>query len=68
MLISPGKEKVLATMGTKDVDLFRKSSAKSGVSVLPTSCASGWILPPFIIYPYERSQPWMAKDKMLPGV
>jgi len=52
VLISPGKEKVLAPTGTKDVYLVHKSSAKSGVSVLATISASGWILPPFIIYPY----------------
>ena len=66
MLLSPGKEKVLAMMGSKDVHLVHKSSAKSGVTVLATTSASGWILPPFLVYPHERSQPWMVKDKMPP--
>ncbi len=68
VLISPGKEKVLAPTGTKDVYLVHKSSAKSGVSVFATISASGWILPPFIIYPYERSQRWMEKKNMPPGI
>ncbi len=68
VLISPGKKKVLATMGTKDVYLAHKSSAKSGVSVLAIISASGLILPPFVVYPYERIQPWMDKDKMPPGL
>jgi hypothetical protein len=66
MLISPGKEKVLATKGKKDVYFVHKSSAKSGVSVLAPISASGWSFPPFIIYPYGRFQPWMAKDKTPP--
>jgi hypothetical protein len=45
---------------------FHKSSAKSGVSVLVTISASEWILPPFIIYLYERFQLCMAKDEMRP--
>ncbi len=66
-LISPGKEKVLAPTGTKDVYLVHKSSSKSGVSVLATISASGWILPPFIIYPYKRSQRWMDQNQP-PGI
>jgi hypothetical protein len=30
---------------------------------LATVSASGCVLPPFIIYPYKRYQPWMAKTK-----
>ncbi|KAK4027175.1 hypothetical protein OUZ56_016189 [Daphnia magna] len=57
------ERKVLAELGSKDVYLSLKSSAKTGVSILATISASGWILDPF-----ERSQPWMAKEKMPPGI
>ncbi|KZR95971.1 Uncharacterized protein APZ42_009950, partial [Daphnia magna] len=67
-LVSPGKGKVLAELGSKDVYLSLKSSAKTGVSILATISASGWILPPSVIFPYERSQPWMAKEEMPPGI
>jgi hypothetical protein len=67
VLLDPGKQQVLAAKGTKDVYLIHKSNPKSGVSVLATISASGLILPPFITYPYERIQPWMAKDQMPPG-
>ncbi|KZS10026.1 Uncharacterized protein APZ42_025614 [Daphnia magna] len=66
-LIAPGKGKVLAELGCKDVYLSLKSSAKTGVSVLTTVSASGWILPPFLIYPYERAQRWMSKEGMPPS-
>lgn len=65
--LSPGKQKFLTTMGSKDVYLIQKFSDKSGVTVLATTSTTGWILPPFIIYPYERLQNWMAKDKLPPG-
>jgi hypothetical protein len=65
--LSPGKQKFLTAMGSKDVYLIQKFSDKSGVTVLATTSASGWILPLFIIYPYERLQNWMAKDKLPPG-
>jgi hypothetical protein len=68
VLISPGKEKVLAPTRTKDVYLVHKSSVKSGVSVLATFFISSWILYSFIIYPYERSQRCMDKNNMPPGI
>lgn len=61
--ISPAKEKVLGNTGTKNVFLVHKCSEKSNVFYLATVSASGCILPPFIIYPYKRYQPWMAKTK-----
>lgn len=67
ILLSPGKPKVLTTMGSKDVYLIQKFSSKSGVTVLATTSATGWILPPFIIFPYERLQKWMTEDKLSPG-
>ncbi len=67
ILLSPGKQEVLTTMGSKDVHLIQKCAEKSGVTVMAITSATGWILPPFIIYPYEWLQNWMAKDKMPPG-
>lgn len=66
MRISPGKDRFLALMGSKDVYLVHKASEKAGVTVLATMSASGLILPPFIVYPYERFQKWMEKSKMPP--
>jgi hypothetical protein len=68
ILLSPGKQNVLTTMGSKDVYLIQKCSSKSGVTVLATTSATGWILHPFIIYPYEQLQKWMTKDKLLLGL
>ena len=67
VLYSPGKQNVLAKTGSKDVYLVHKSSPKAGVTVLATVSASGWTLPPFIVYPYQRRQPWMETDKMPSG-
>jgi hypothetical protein len=53
-------------MGSKDVFLIPKFSSKSGVTVLATTSSTGWILLPFIIFPYERLQKWMTEDQLSP--
>jgi hypothetical protein len=33
---------------------------------LATTSSTGWILLPFIIFPYERLQKWMTEDQLSP--
>ena len=67
VLLDPSKQQVVETKESKDVYFIHKTKPSSWGSVLATISTSGLILPPFIIYPYERIQTWMAKDQILSG-
>lgn len=64
--LAPGKRKVLAFRGMEDVFNIQRSPTKQILTVLATISASGYILPPFVLYPFKRNQPWMAEENQLP--
>lgn len=66
MQLVPGKRKVLAFRGMEDCYNIQKGNPKQTMSVLATISADGDILPPFLIFPYKRSQSWMTEENSFP--
>ncbi|XP_046663119.1 chaetoglobosin A biosynthesis cluster protein C-like [Homalodisca vitripennis] len=50
----PKNSKVLAPLGSKNVYEIDKGKAKSAVTAMFTFSASGKVVPPMLIYPYQR--------------
>lgn len=52
--LCPNNSKVLAPLGSKNVYETDKGKAKSAITAMFTFSASGKVVPPMLIYPYQR--------------
>ena len=63
----PGSIKLIAPTGIDDFYLAIPGDKRKSVTVLATLTAAGKVLPPFIVYPYER-MPEIVKRSIPKGL
>ena len=57
-----GSIKLIAPTGMDDFYLARTGNKRRAITCLATLTASGFIIPPFLVYPYERVPAMVAKS------